>query len=368
MAKMYYNVEEATARLGCTEDQLRGLVRSGKLREFRDAGKLNYRVDEVDKLVATTGDNAPLSVEDSGELMLTPDDSGDQPAPSKTGSGSGGFALEEADAPIDLGGSSTSMAALKSGTGSGADLRLSDTDTGKEPPKTGSGAGADILRLDEVDREVGQGMRKDDTVITNIGISVFDDDDLEIAADPRAKTLMTGADEHLGLDGSGGGSGLLDLTRESDDTSLGAELLDGIDTGGEAETVVSSGGTATQAEAAPVEEDATDASMGPAVSAPVVVLAPVEPVSPAFTGLLIAAAITLALLGAMNIANTLSTWPSYLGMLAENFWFFLAGTVLLGAIFAGVGYFVGQPRAPRAPKAPKAPKEKKPKAEKGKKG
>ncbi len=38
-------------------------------------------------------------------------------------------------------------------------------------------------------------MKKDDTVITNIGISVFDDDDLEIAADPMwnitAKTRST---------------------------------------------------------------------------------------------------------------------------------------------------------------------------------
>ena len=83
-------------------------------------------------------------------------------------------------------------------------------------------------------------MKKDDTVITNIGISVFDDDDLEIAADPMAKTLMTGGDEHLGLDGSGGGSGLLDLTRESDDTSLGAELLEGIDMGDTAETLAQS--------------------------------------------------------------------------------------------------------------------------------
>jgi hypothetical protein len=257
------------------------------------------------------------------------------------------------------------MAALKGDSGSSAGLVLSDTDTGAAPPKpetkkSKTGSGADILRLDEVDREVGQGLRKDDTVITNIGISVFDDDDLEIAADPRAKTMMTGAEEHLGLDGSGGGSGLLDLTRESDDTSLGAELLEGIDMGDTAETVVPSGATATQAEPAEVEEAMPEPSLGPVMAAgPMVMLAPVEVASPAFTGLLAAAAITLALLGAVNVATAMGTWPSYLNTMAENFWFTLGGALLVGSAGAGIGYLMGRPSVPRAPKAPKAPKEKK---------
>ena len=147
MAKMYYNVEEVTARLGCNEEQLRGLVRAGKLREFRDAGKLNYRVDEVHKLMAQTGDNATGG---SGELILS-SDSGDQPAVSKSGSS---FGIEEADAPIDLGGSDSGMAALKSDSGSSAGLVLSDSSApaAKAPaPKKGpdakTGSGADILRL-----------------------------------------------------------------------------------------------------------------------------------------------------------------------------------------------------------------------------
>ncbi|HOB74401.1 MAG TPA: helix-turn-helix domain-containing protein [Phycisphaerae bacterium] len=360
MAKMYYNLEEAAARLGCNEEQLRGLVRAGKLREFRDAGKLNYRVDEVEKLAAETGDNAASS-SSSGELKLA-DESSDMPALSQSDSGSG-LGLEEADAPIDLGGSDSGLPALKSGSGSTTGLTLADTDTAtppkpRESSKSGSGSGADILRLDEADRELGN--RKDDTVITNIGISVFDDDDLEIAADPRAKTMMTGADEHLGLDGSGGGSGLLDLTRESDDTSLGAELLEGIDMGDTAETVVPSGATATQDEPS-AEEDAlaeAELPMVPSAGA-MVMLAPVEPVSPVFVGLLVAASIVLALLGAATVAMMMGTWPSYLATMAEQFWFTLGGSILLGGLCALVGYFIGKPKAPRAPKAPKARKEKK---------
>jgi len=365
MAKMYYNSEEAAARLGCNEEQLRGMVRAGKLREFRDAGKLNYRVDEVDRLASQSGDNIGLNPEDSGELMLA-SDSGEQPV---LGGSGGGPALGGTDAPIDLGGSDTGMAALKTGSGSGSGIVLSDSGSGAAvkppagkppaPAKTGSGSGMDALRLEEADRDIGQGVRKDDTVITNIGISVFDDDDLEIAADPRAKTMMTGAEEHLGLDGSGGGSGLLDLTRESDDTSLGAELLEGIDMGDTAETISPAGATASQSEATATDETLAEPAVPAAPSGPMVVLAPVEPVPPAFTGLLAAAALVLALLGATSVATAMGAWPAYLGLLAGNFWMTLGGAFVIGGLFAGVGYFMGRPAVPRAPK-PKAVKEKKP--------
>jgi len=70
------------------------------------------------------------------------------------------------------------------------------------------------------------------------GISVFDAGEVE-AADPLAQTQVTGPmidDEELALESVGSGSGLLDLTRESDDTSLGAELLDEIYPGGDTGT------------------------------------------------------------------------------------------------------------------------------------
>lgn len=67
------------------------------------------------------------------------------------------------------------------------------------------------------------------------GISVFDAGEIDLA-DPMAQTQVTGPmidDEELALESVGSGSGLLDLTRESDDTSLGAELLDEIYPGGD---------------------------------------------------------------------------------------------------------------------------------------
>lgn len=371
--KMYYNLEEATARLGCSEDQLRGMVRAGKLREFRDAGKVHYRIDDVEKLAAVSGNNVQL--EGSGELTLSVDDSQDLPA-AKSDSGAGRKGKSpDSNAPIDLGGSDSGLLSLTD-SGSG-ELQLEDSDT-EAPPKPGKAAAkakegsgtGEGLSLEEVDKETVDGMKKDDTVITNIGISVFDDEDLEIAVDPMAKTVVAaGGDEHIALDGSGAGSGLLDLTRESDDTSLGAELLEGIDMGDTAETVVPAetvvedGAAEPGAEAAGLPEMGAEA--GPTIGAGVIQVGTVEPASPAFTGLLAAAALVLVVAAAMAIATSMNAWPSYLDTLAGQFWFFLIGTLATGGIFAGAGYLVGR-QATVGPKAVKAKKEKK--AKKGKKG
>ena len=52
MAKMFYTAEETAQKLGKTVDGLKDLVRAGKLREFRDGGKAQYRVEDVDRLTA----------------------------------------------------------------------------------------------------------------------------------------------------------------------------------------------------------------------------------------------------------------------------------------------------------------------------
>lgn len=63
------------------------------------------------------------------------------------------------------------------------------------------------------------------------GISIFDTEDTE-TADPAAQTQISDApaigSEFSSGDAASSGSGLLDLTREADDTSLGADLLDDV--------------------------------------------------------------------------------------------------------------------------------------------
>jgi hypothetical protein len=92
----------------------------------------------------------------------------------------------------------------------------------------------------------------------------------------------------------------------------------------------------------------------------------VEPASPAFTGLLVAAAMSLALVGAMSVATSIDALPRYLQVLAEKFWLFLGGTLGLGGLCALIGFFVGRP--PSGPKPAKTQKKKAGKGKKGKKG
>jgi excisionase family DNA binding protein len=80
--------------------------------------------------------------------------------------------------------------------------------------------------------------------VSDSGISVFDAGEVD-AADPAARTSVSVPsedEEELALESVGSGSGLLDLTREADDTSLGAELLDEIYPG--SDTAAGSGASA----------------------------------------------------------------------------------------------------------------------------
>ncbi len=108
--------------------------------------------------------------------------------------------------------------------------RISMDDTGEIELAPADTASGDAVSLSETEAPISE-PGKEDTVITAEGISIFDDEDLEIeAADPMAKTqIAPSLEDQISLEGVGSGSGLLDLTRESDDTSLGAEVLDQID-------------------------------------------------------------------------------------------------------------------------------------------
>ena len=50
MAKIFYTIEEACAKLGKSEADLLALIKSGKLREFRDQDQLKLKVEDVTSL------------------------------------------------------------------------------------------------------------------------------------------------------------------------------------------------------------------------------------------------------------------------------------------------------------------------------
>ncbi len=178
MAKTFYTIDEAAQTLGKSAEEVRKMVASGELTEFKDGDQTVVKKDQVD-LLAGDGDSGIGLSADSGIGLADP--------------------LE----PLSL-------------------------DDGND---AGSGS-ASGLSLDPGD-SAGMGDVREST-----GISIFDPESTEIA-DAAEQTQVSDAPafaSEFQADSGSSGSGLLDLTREADDTSLGADLLDDVygQEGGEA--------------------------------------------------------------------------------------------------------------------------------------
>ncbi len=313
MSKPFYSLEEVCERTGKTEEQIKDLVRDGELREFRDAGKIFFKAEDVDRLGgagAPPDAEPPLSLGDTGEITLE--------------------SVEE------------------------------DTSGGDEdalPSLVDTSGGTSIIGLEPIEDEPAAA-KKDDTVVSSGGIGVFDEDELE-DADPMAKTQITsgeGGDQVSLLEGTGSGSGLLDLTREADDTSLGAELLDEIYPGEEeAEPAAeaeepppppapSLAAVATQAQEQQEEEAEEEQVVAPTRTATVVVSDPSEGL---FDGMLVAALLLLTL-AASVIAGALQGFlPNYAAWLSNRFLIFLGIAAGVGVVSVLIGWVVGRATSTR---------------------
>ncbi len=175
---------------------------------------------------------------------------------------------------------------------------------------------------------------KEDTVITAEGISIFDDEDLEIeSADPMAKTqIAPSIEDQTSIEGVGSGSGLLDLTRESDDTSLGAEVLDHIDIDNE----VGSGLTGEISEPAPYtppqEMVMVEAAASEAMDAN----------SGLFSGMVIAASLVMMLLGMVAVAAMQDALPGFVEGMSQSLGAVIGGCLVVIAIGAVAGFLMGK--------------------------
>ncbi len=207
MAKMFYSMEEVQAKLGVGAEGLKQLVEEGKLREFRDGAKIMFKVDEVD---AFNPDAAVEAAQSSDDIGLAPlGDSGELAPLGDTGE----------QTPLSESGSNIPLSPMDESVGIGSSIGLAPL-----------GDSADQISLEDSGQ---QQTDKDDTVITSgssEGFNLLDDSDEDMEfADPMAQTQMAPdfADQ-VAMDSGASGSGLLDLTHEADDTSLGAEVLDDI--------------------------------------------------------------------------------------------------------------------------------------------
>jgi hypothetical protein len=265
MAKLFYTLDEAASKLKKSPDDIRQMVSSGQLQEFRDRDKLMFKVDQVN-LLAAGGDEAEgssiIPLAESGELNTI---------------------------------------SLASDSGTGMNL---------ESPKE------------------------------QTGISIFDADQTE-EADPSAVTQVTeSAPTELSLETVGSGSGLLDLTREADDTSLGQDLLE--------EVSAREGSTANETQVEESESVAlfeSTAAESDVAAAPAAVMVAAEPYDGTWSGIAGGLAFGMVLVLAFTVAMTLFgiTQSSMLAMqVGQNLWMWVGiagGIVLVSAI---VGLLVGK--------------------------
>ena len=181
---------------------------------------------------------------------------------------------------------------------------------------------------------------KEDTVHTTDSISVFEEGELEIeAADPLAKTQISPSlQEQLSTEGASSGSGLLDLTRESDDTSLG-EVLDHID-------MESAVGSSCAADAVTESAD-MDAQAEPAAPQQVAMVEEFDPMAGLFGGLVVGAMIAAMLLIAVMMAAINQSVPTFLEMMRKNMMIVVAGLVVVMGASAVAGFFLGKPASPK---------------------
>mgnify|MGYP005847573633 CR=1 FL=1 len=254
---MFYSLEEAAAKLGKSEEEVKQMAASGQLQEFRDRDRLVFKREQVD-LIAGGDDAIPLA-----------DD------------------LE----PISL-----------TSSGSGSSL-------GVENPKE------------------------------QTGISIFDAEEDEV--DPSAQTQIT--DTALGagfeIDAGASGSGLLDLTRESDDTSLGADLLEDVLGGGQETAAASAMGSEP---AALFESTGAEAETAP-VAAPIFVGEVIDgPGSGLVGGLALGVVATCAFAMAVVLFAITGASAGLLAAVGNNHWMWVgvcAGVTLVAGV---VGLVIGK--------------------------
>lgn len=279
MAKMFYSLEEAAERLGKSAEEVKQMASSGQLQEFRDRDRLMFKREQVDLL------------------------SGD-PGASKGGSG---------------------MIPLADSAGnSGIGLQLED-----------SSGGSGTIELDDP-APVSASAKANE----RSGISIFDTESTD-EGDPSAVTRITetGGGE-LTLDSVGSGSGLLDLTREADDTSLGADLLEDVYKPDDGDDV--GGGALFESTAAPSDVAAAAAAAG----MPMMGMVAAEPYDGAGSGwggglalgavLITAVAMVSSLFGLMGAENPLA------GLFNGNvmIWVGIFAGVLV--VFALIGWVLGK--------------------------
>lgn len=310
---MFYSLREVAKKLNKTEEEVKELIKNGRLREFRDGPTLLFKVDEVEALMADT------SIIASQETAAPPEQKTEQeeislvPEPDET--------------------------ALEPGA-------LSDADT------IMANEGTDIL------------METDSLPETGSGEQLTDDLMGETKVTPD-ETSLEEIEEDINLDTFGSGSGLLDLSLQADDTSLGG-ILDEIYTPeGEADQESPASGTAMDVAAETEQMLAEEVFAAPVAPGAAAVPAYVEPepdtLSNAFGYMLFLPLLAIIYTAIVVAAGFKNVMPSILEQIQGIIWYIIAGIAGAAILIVVVAFMLTSSPAKgiKKPKAEKAKRVKK---------
>ena len=327
----YYDMQEVMDKLHKNEDAIQELVKQGKLHQYMDSGKAVFKAEDVNALVEEIvgldissvglepiGSEVDFELEETSELQIEPDE---QESPK--GSGPDDMEL---DLEPDMPGQKESEGGF--GLSQIGDLTMADTNVGTVGINILSGTG-DAYKLTE------------DTKAETQAADIDDLDSLDADAN---------------LESFGSGSGLLDLSLQADDTSLGAVLDDILPTGAEAggadfpvsegvglmdesEDLLASGSAAREM---PIE---ATAPMGAAAAMPaspqlqMVAVAPVDSKTAVFGVLMLLPMVAMILAAIVLTATIQDIVPSLVKMLIETevmeislVWVIVGGLVVLSLL------------------------------------
>jgi hypothetical protein len=213
-----------------------------------------------------------------------------------------------------------------------------------------------------------------DTALAGEGISVLGETDLDyqVTEDTMAETkavpserVLEEIEEDVSLDSFGSGSGLLDLSLQADDTSLGG-ILDEIYTpeAGDGKEVAEAAGSAiemaAEAEHMLTEEEFAAPQAAPAVSAMARAYIEPEPDTQSNTlGLLLfLPLLAIVYTAIVAVAGFNNVMPSILEQIQAYIWYIMGGAAVVAIVIIAMAFMLGG-KGPKAAKKPKAKRAKK---------
>ena len=433
MAKIFYTIDEACAKLGKNNGQVMDLIKSGKLREFRDRGQLMLKVEDVNSIATDSesddgldlkmgsdmvnlggesdsfeldlsdssspapvanpkgdspvGLNAPQSIEDDLSLELDSMAGAEVPvAASQSSAGSDVLSLElDSDSSnasagsdvfsleLDLESSNASAAAVPTAKSVAAfepmiedesstlELDLSDSlpasPAAKASPAKSKNDDLEPMLLDDSlaggsspspAKSSAPNLAKnfDQTIEdSREGSAIGFDSRVDSAAGASAALEA----DQINLDQPSSGSGLLDLTQESEDSQMGAQLMDEAFQGDDEEAPKNASGIFGGASGESGIHDAPVVNTGSIAAASPVFAAAMsgsEIYSGSWSGmtigLLVPAIIGLSATASMLVMKTIGATPELAMYFAKDWMMWTGGYAASIAICGAIGFFVGK--------------------------